>query len=1079
MSGARLVVVSAVLLAFAPSLAVSSPIDVVHPGGVPTAADTLDYPVIRSPSLRSLRALSPFIAAGEDSAARALTRAARAADSTLGVSPAPSSAAPAAPQTAAIDFAGSKSISVEMGRGRDASLHQTLDLTVRGKVAGDIEVSAALSDQELPFEPDGSTRDLQDLDRLLLSIRAPQGEVTMGDFRLDGGPGEFSRVTRQLQGVRGQARVAGTQWSVAAASAKGERGSIEIRGEEGKQGPYDLTARVTGELPTGVVAGSEVVWLDGVRLKRGSDQDYVIDYGEGTVTFTTRHPITAESRIAFDFERASTSFRRSLYAAFTQGGGSAGSWHATYLKDGDDPKSPLEVTLTPEDIQVLGSLGDSAAASSGARYVGPGKGDYAWDQSDPLNPQWVHLGAGRGDYLVEFTSVGPGRGAYADTTSTDGTRFYRYMGRTFGSYTPGRSLPSPDEHRLLDLGGSVKLGPALELEAEGARSGLDRNELSSLDDGDNGGNAVRVGAQLHPGPLSIGGRSLGTLRFSGTLRARDSRFTPMDRVDDAFESDRWNQAAAASGAETRGELGLTYDPASFLTFRAEGGKRALEGGSRATRGALAAEWRGAVAGGVHWEGSRNELGTAAGSRSRLSFDFGRDRGPVTPRVRFLDERIASQEGDSIPDRRSREWSVGLGVAPVSVVSLRASYADRLDRRGDVTVGLQDTRGSTWQAGLTARSRAALSLDAGWTRRRVGGAGATGSGSTDLAQLTLLAGAPGSAFASEIRYDATQLREPEVVRQVVAVDSGTGSYDAFANPTYRGDYQLVTSTGLPESHTRANVQLRVDAYPGRTAKAATAPRSFWRAWGFSTFLRVETLTSLPLGNPARAIDPTAYLDPEATLRGNASARQTVDFAPRGARYDLHGEVGLRRERQGDFENLRMVQDGFDTQLRIRNPVAAGLRLTSTFSWDGTEDRAYRTDAPDRFATTLRGRGVDLELARALGPAWSVSLLGRGRSDRDLTRGGRQETVAAGPSARCAAGGKLRLDGRALWAHTTRSGVYQPTAFFVPLYLGNHVDYDLIGDYRIRDQVSLNLSWNGQVASRRSAAYTGRLELRSYF
>ena len=130
---------------------------------------------------------------------------------------------------------------------------------MRGRVAGDVELAATLSDQELPFEPDGTTRELQDLDRLFLSVRAPQGEVTMGDFRLDAGPGEFARLSRQLQGVRGQAHVAGSTWDVAAASAKGQRGSIETRGEEGKQGPYDLIPRVAGEIPPGVVADRKSV----------------------------------------------------------------------------------------------------------------------------------------------------------------------------------------------------------------------------------------------------------------------------------------------------------------------------------------------------------------------------------------------------------------------------------------------------------------------------------------------------------------------------------------------------------------------------------------------------------------------------------------------------------------------------------------------------------------------------------------------------------------------------------------------------------------------------------------------------
>src|SRR5262249_25892707 len=161
-------------------------------------------------------------------------------------------------------------------------------------------------------------------------------------------------------------------------------------------------------------------------------------------------------------------------------------------------------------------------------------------------------------------------------------------------------------------------------------------------------------------------------------------------------------------------------------------KRNLGSGSRALRSALAADWRGPLVGAVRWEGSRNTRALGSGSRSRLDFDLARQTGLIAPKVHFLDERILRQEGDSIPERRSREWSPGLGVRPVSSVSLRASYGERVDRRADSTLALVPTRAATWEAGLSARARASLSAELGWTRRRV--AGPTGATASDLAQL---------------------------------------------------------------------------------------------------------------------------------------------------------------------------------------------------------------------------------------------------------------------------------------------------------------------------------------------------------
>jgi len=226
------------------------PIDSLCPGGCDAPRDTvvLELPVARAPSLLALRASGPLAAGAAD-----------APDSTASVlrNETRPWTAPATAGTAgtiadgssndAITFSGLKLVSVEVGANRAASMTQSLDLTIRGRIAGDVEVAASLSDRRLPFEPDGSSRELEDLDNITLSLKAPHGEATMGDFLLDGVPGEFARLTRHLQGVQGSAKTGQAHWDVAAASEKGEKRTLEFRGEEGRQGPYPLITSALGE----------------------------------------------------------------------------------------------------------------------------------------------------------------------------------------------------------------------------------------------------------------------------------------------------------------------------------------------------------------------------------------------------------------------------------------------------------------------------------------------------------------------------------------------------------------------------------------------------------------------------------------------------------------------------------------------------------------------------------------------------------------------------------------------------------------------------------------------------------------
>jgi len=1070
-----------------PWRATARPVPTIHPGGPAAVPDSivLEYPARRAPSLLALRAVAPLAAlggrAGADAAATLVRR-----DPLGGGAGAPGNAAAAGARSGipgeqgdALVVSGTKTFGIELGRGRDAALSQGLDLTVRGRVAGEIEVAASLSDQRLPFEPDGSTRELEDLDRLSLSVRAPQGEATMGDFRLDGVPGEFARITRSLEGVRGAARIRGARWDVAAASAKGERRSLEFRGEEGKQGPYALTSRGAQSGDAGIVAGTEAVWLDGISLKRGADADYVMDYGAGTLTFTVRHPVTAQSRVAVDFEAATNNYRRSLYAASTRGPlRQGGEWYASFLREGDDAARPLGASLTAEDRSAFGALGDSVDAPlpSGVRYVGPGLGTYVWDDSDPTNGHWVYLGPGLGDTEVEFTSVGAGRGDYADTTAIDGSRFYRFRGTNLGSYAPGRSLPAPDQRYLFDVGGSTRVLGALALEGELARSAFDRNALSSLDDGDNVGTAGRLVARLDPRPLRLFGARLGSVRASATVRSRDARFTPFDRLEPGFEGERWNQRADSDG-ERRQEFSLQYDPSAAIGVRGDLGFRSLSGGSRASRRAAALELRSFLPGALRWEEARNEGGAAgeSGLRSRWSLDLARERGAILPKLNVGEERIRGQEGDSVDTRRSRLVNAGVGVKPWDSLRLRASYGWRRDRAESGTQSAS-TRARVWEGGVIARAGEALSLDAAVTRRRA--QSAAGIQATDLAQVGLSGGRPGGPLTGEIRYDVTQLREPVLTRSLVPVGAGAGSYDAYGNPALGGGYEMVSATGDPATRSRATVQFRLDAIPARASLRSGQTRGALRAFSGSSIVRLETNSSLPLGRIERAFRFGDYLDSKTTQRGSVSARQSLDFAPMGSRIDARAEVGLRRDVVGEVAGLASRSTGDDARLRLRAALPLRLRGVATADMSWSTHASTRAGAPGEFRSRGRGRGYELELSRSAGPGWTISLLGRHRRDVDLTSGGYQDNWAIGPVARCA-GSRFRLDARALTGRTEDVGTYAPAGRYLAAPLGRRLDYDVLGEYRVGERVSLSASLSGAKVESRRNTYTGRFELRSYF
>jgi hypothetical protein len=333
--------------------------------------------------------------------------------------------------------------------------------------------------------------------------------------------------------------------------------------------------------------------------------------------------------------------------------------------------------------------------------------------------------------------------------------------------------------------------------------------------------------------------------------------------------------------------------------------------------------------------------------------------------------------------------------------------------------------------------------------------------------------------SEVRWDVSQVREPERQRTLVAVGTGLGSYDATGVLAPGGGYEFVSAIGPDATRTRATWQVRLDAYPARAASKAGRHRPAWRSLGASTLLRLDSQSRLPLGRFERAFRFSDYLDDASTLHGDWSGRQTLEFVPVGGGFDARAEGGVHREVIGDLQNLHVTNESRDVTLRTRHALPARFRLSERVTVDRSRYESARSDAPDRTRSTLHGRGAELELSRAATSEVNLSLIGRYRRDHDLERGGLQTTWSAGPAMRCAAGGRVRIDARALWGRTARFGAYAPPGSIVAPILGDRLDYDLLSEWTLRDRLQLSLAWNGAAVPGRASSYTARLELRSSF
>lgn len=202
--------------------------------------------------------------------------------------------------TSQLEYSGSRTFGISVGSGRALSQNQEFRINVRGNVSDNIEVLAMLSDQDLPIQPEGMTEDIQDINQKLIRIMHPRVVGTLGDFDASLGPSEFIFFPRALEGVKVEGDYENVKFHfIPSALPKGQSTSKVIRGEEGRS-EYRLDVNNQFVI---VKAGSEIVWLNGEKMRRGENNDYIIrEYGDPIIEFNNKHLITSNDVIRVDFQ---------------------------------------------------------------------------------------------------------------------------------------------------------------------------------------------------------------------------------------------------------------------------------------------------------------------------------------------------------------------------------------------------------------------------------------------------------------------------------------------------------------------------------------------------------------------------------------------------------------------------------------------------------------------------------------------------------------------------------------------------------------------------------------------------------
>lgn len=460
------------------------------------------------------------------------------------------------------------------GTNQDFTLNSGLRLQLSGKLSDDIELTAALTDENIPIQPEGNTETLQELDKVFIELKHKNTSGVFGDFDFVDKQSEFSKLTKKLQGLSGKYISKRTGVNFVIANSRGKFNSIQFYGKDGNQGPYKLYG-INNERSIIIIAGSERVYIDGEIMKRGENNDYTIDYSNAEVTFTPKRLITSLSRITIDFEYTDLNYKRNFLGAnfISTVLNNKVSFGLSYYREGDDEKNPFELSLSDNDIQILKNAGDNRnnASRSGVSLVIPdsnGKTRGYYSKIDTVInykafSYYKYLpGTESSIYNVEFTYVGENKGDYIKESLGN----YKFVGIGNGNYLPIVFLPFPELKQVGNLFMNAALWEGTNFRIELSGSSWDKNLFSKIDDNDNLGYARKITLQIEPKEVFIKNISLGKFGISFNDRYIQSRYTTVDRINEVEFNRYYNISSMQNQNQTLREIGITYQPVSKMNI---------------------------------------------------------------------------------------------------------------------------------------------------------------------------------------------------------------------------------------------------------------------------------------------------------------------------------------------------------------------------------------------------------------------------------------------------------------------------------------------------------------------------------
>lgn len=489
-----------------------------------------------------------------------------------------------------LNYSGAYTRGIAFGSNQDATFNSNFNLQMTGNLGDGIEVVAAISDNNIPIQPQGNTQQLQEFDRIFIRLQKGETALTAGDYELRRPNSYFMNYYKKLQGAtldnklyfsKSQSLTSKASFAI----ARGKFARNTIIAIEGNQGPYRMRGN-SGERFIIILAGTERVFIDGQLMTRGQNQDYVIDYNRGEITFTPNQLITKDKRITVEFEYNDQNYNRTLYAlsnTFEYNKKLRFDFNLYSEQDGRASTSENELTDDQQDVlrNIPDDLGTGIASSLDSNGFSADLVLYKLVDTLVNGATYDSIlvystNVDSAVYSARFSEVGAGKGNYVRLTSAANGAVFGWVapdanGQPQGSFEPIIQFTAPAQRQLYTLGATYQINKNASVKTEVALSHRDLNRLSDINSDNNSGLAAKIAYQHQK---KIGKKEAIQLEWSGDYEMVQGDFYELnpyrpreftrDWNIDTDERGQQHIATAQLGASKKGIGRLTYQFSTFL-----------------------------------------------------------------------------------------------------------------------------------------------------------------------------------------------------------------------------------------------------------------------------------------------------------------------------------------------------------------------------------------------------------------------------------------------------------------------------------------------------------------------------------